>query len=68
VSNNLNSVMKVLTSVTIILAVPTLIASVYGMNVGLPGAHSALAFAGLIAGCVAAAGALFIVFRRRNWL
>lgn len=29
VSNNLNSVMKVLTSVTIILAVPTLIASVY---------------------------------------
>ena len=39
VSNNLNSVMKVLTSVTIILAVPTLIASVYGMNVGLPGAH-----------------------------
>jgi magnesium transporter len=68
VSNNLNSVMKVLTSVTIILAVPTLIASVYGMNVGLPGAHSALAFAGLIAVCVAAAGALFIVFRRRNWL
>jgi magnesium transporter len=60
--------MKVLTSVTIILAVPTLIASVYGMNVGLPGARSPLAFAGLIAVSVVAAGVLFIVFRRRNWL
>jgi len=68
VSNNLNSVMKVLTSVTIMLAVPTLIASIYGMNVGLPGAHSPLAFAGLIALCGVAAGALFVVFRRRNWL
>jgi magnesium transporter len=68
VSNNLNSVMKVLTSVTIILAVPTLIASVYGMNVGLPGARSPLAFAGLIAVSAVAAGVLFIVFRRRNWL
>jgi magnesium transporter len=48
--------------------VPTLIASVYGMNVGLPGAHSPLAFAGLIAVSVVAAGVLFIVFRRRNWL
>jgi Mg2+ and Co2+ transporter CorA len=38
------------------------------MNVGLPGAHSPLAFAGLIAVCVVAAGALFVVFRRRNWL
>jgi len=68
VSNNLNSVMKVLTSVTIMLAVPTLIASIYGMNVGLPGAHGPLAFAGLIALCGVAAGALFVVFRRRNWL
>jgi magnesium transporter len=68
VSNNLNSVMKVLTSVTIILAVPTLIASVYGMNVGLPGAHSPLAFAGIVALSVAICGGLFFVFRRRNWL
>lgn len=68
VSNNLNSVMKVLTSVTIILAVPTLIASVYGMNVGLPGAHSPLAFAGIVALSVAICGGLLLVFRRRGWL
>jgi magnesium transporter len=68
VSNNLNSVMKALTSVTIILAVPTLIASVYGMNVGLPGARNPLAFGGIVALSVAACAVLFVVFRRRNWL
>jgi magnesium transporter len=68
VSNNLNSVMKVLTSVTIILAVPTLIASIYGMNVGLPGAHDPLAFAGIGALSAAVCGGLFFVFRKRNWL
>jgi magnesium transporter len=68
VSNNLNSVMKVLTSVTIILAVPTLIASVYGMNVGLPGARSPLAFAAIVGLSVTVCGVLFFVFRRRNWL
>jgi magnesium transporter len=68
VSNNLNSVMKVLTSVTIILAVPTLIASVYGMNVALPGAHDRWAFAGILALCAAIGAVLFVVFRRRNWL
>ncbi|MPM97511.1 hypothetical protein SDC9_144684 [bioreactor metagenome] len=40
ISNNLNMVMKALTSITILLAVPTMIASFYGMNVsGLPIAH-----------------------------
>ncbi len=37
ISNNLNIVMKVLTSLTILMAIPTMIASFYGMNVsGLP--------------------------------
>lgn len=37
ISNNLNIVMKTLTSVTILMAIPTLIASFYGMNVeGIP--------------------------------
>jgi len=36
ISNNLNIVMKFLTSVTIILAVPTLIASLWGMNLDVP--------------------------------
>ena len=36
ISNNLNGVMKTLTSITIILAVPTMISSFWGMNVNLP--------------------------------
>lgn len=36
ISNNLNGVMKYLTSITIILAIPTMIASYWGMNVGVP--------------------------------
>jgi len=36
ISNNLNMVMRFLTSVTVILAIPTIVFSFYGMNVGLP--------------------------------
>lgn len=36
ISNNLNIRMKFLTSVTIILAIPTMLASFWGMNVGVP--------------------------------
>lgn len=40
ISNNLNIVMKVLTVITIVMAIPNIIFSFYGMNVdGLPGAH-----------------------------
>ena len=36
ISNNLNRVMKFLTSITIVLAIPTMISSFWGMNVNLP--------------------------------
>ncbi len=36
ISNNLNTVVKTLTTITIILMIPTLVASFYGMNVDLP--------------------------------
>ena len=44
ISNNLNGVMKFLTSITIILAVPTMISSFWGMNVELPFQHSEMGF------------------------
>lgn len=37
ISNNLNAVMKRLTSITIILSLPALVTSIYGMNVPIPG-------------------------------
>ena len=44
ISNNLNGVMKFLTSITIILAVPTMISSFWGMNVPLPFQNSNMGF------------------------
>jgi magnesium transporter len=44
ISNNLNNVMKRLTSITIILSLPILVTSIYGMNVDLPYQHSNHAF------------------------
>ncbi len=44
ISNNLNNVMKRLTSITIILSLPILVTSIYGMNVELPYQHSQHAF------------------------
>jgi magnesium transporter len=37
ISNNLNNVLKRLTSITIILSLPALVSSIYGMNVPIPG-------------------------------
>lgn len=59
ISNNLNIVMKFLTSITIILSFPTMVASFFGMNVDLPFQQHpwafflALALAFLLAGMTA---------------
>ncbi|AKB46690.1 Magnesium and cobalt transport protein CorA [Methanosarcina sp. Kolksee] len=44
ISNNLNIVMKFLTSVTIVLSVPTMVASFFGMNVDVPFENNPHAF------------------------
>lgn len=44
VSNNLNNVMKILTSLTIVLTIPTIIGGIYGMNVSIPFAEHKYAF------------------------
>lgn len=67
ISNNLNMVMKRLTSVTIVLMVPTLIASFYGMNVKLPGANFDMAFLMVI--ILSLVLSIFMVgfFLRKRW-
>lgn len=44
ISNNQNIVMKFLTAITILLTIPTLIASLWGMNVGVPLADNPYGF------------------------
>jgi magnesium transporter len=69
INNNLNNVMKYLTAATIMLAVPTLVASLYGMNIGLPFANHPHAFALVmgISGVLAVAiGTVFFVLSRKR--
>ncbi len=67
ISNNLNVVMKQLTSISIILMIPTLIASLYGMNIPNYLEHSMWAFPVifLVSGILAFAG--IAVFRKKDW-
>lgn len=67
INNNLNNVMKYLTAATIMLAAPTLIASIYGMNIKLPFSASAHAFSIVmgISGLLAVAiGTVFVILSK----
>ena len=69
INNNLNNVMKYLTATTIMLAAPTLIASLYGMNIALPLAKSPHAFAFVmgISGMLAVGiGVVFAILSRKR--
>jgi magnesium transporter len=67
IANNLNVVMKLLTLTTIILMIPTLIASIYGMNVELPGQHSRHAFLIPMVLSVLASLVGVFTFSRKRW-
>ena len=62
ISNNLNLVMKFLAAMTIILAIPTVVSSFFGMNVAVPLADNPHAFflVSLIAGGIAVSSAYFL--------
>ncbi|ANB60852.1 magnesium transporter CorA family protein [Anoxybacteroides amylolyticum] len=66
ISNNLNIVMKFLTAITIVLSLPTMVASFYGMNVPIPYQNSPHAFltAMLISALLSSATA-FVFWKKR---
>lgn len=66
ISNNLNVVMKRLTSISILLMIPTLFASFYGMNVHLPLQNSPLAFLGLVMGSIVVSTTAALLFMRKK--
>jgi len=67
-SNNLNRVIKILTALTIVLTVPTIIASFYGMNVKLPFAESPDAFLMVLGVTVLVSVAVLTLFLKNRWL
>lgn len=67
ISNNMNIVMKFLTSFTIILTIPTMVFSFYGMNVDLPLSQAPLAWILVICISFGIAGILGFVFWKRKF-
>jgi len=67
ISNNLNVIMKVLTSISIILMIPTVVASFYGMNVpnSLQSNKYGFLIVLLISLMLSTLGVIF--FRRKKW-
>ncbi len=68
ISNNLNIVMKQLTIITIILMIPTLIASFYGMNVPNRFEESKYAFWIILGASALAATIGSLLIRRKKWM
>jgi magnesium transporter len=67
-TNDVNRTIKLLTAVTIIFTIPTIIASIYGMNITLPLQGRSDAFA-LIMGITLFASIIAIfLFRKNRWL
>ncbi|KMY45502.1 magnesium transporter [Bacillus sp. FJAT-27916] len=67
ISNNLNIVMKFLTSITIILSFPTIVASIYGMNVDLPYQNNPYAFIGVIFVALLLSSVTTIIFWKKKY-
>ena len=68
ISNNLNTVMKFLASITIIVNLPTLFASFYGMNVNLPFMTHPYAFWIILGVSLLITFSVGYVFAKRDWM
>ena len=67
ISNNLNIVMKFLATVTIVMAIPTMIASFFGMNVGgIPGNTWDYGFVTIIGVALLISVIVALIFRKKD--
>jgi magnesium transporter len=67
ISNNLNVVMKFLASITIVMSIPTIVTSFFGMNVALPFQSEPLASVIIIIIFMLISAGVIWVFMRRDW-
>ncbi|MGI5949468.1 magnesium transporter CorA family protein [Peptoniphilus sp.] len=68
INNNLNEVMKTLTSVTILMTIPTIVGGIWGMNVRLPWENIPHAFWILLLLCLVVGIITLIILKRRDYL
>jgi len=67
-TNKVNRTIKILTAMTIIFHIPTIMASVYGMNIALPFQRSEHAFALFTTTTLVFSAIAVLLFRRNRWL
>jgi magnesium transporter len=67
-TNNLHKTIKLLTSLTIIFNIPTMIASIYGMNIELPLMKNTHAFVFILSLITLLSAFALIIFKRKHWL
>lgn len=67
-TNNVNRTIKLLTALTIILSIPTIIASLYGMNVLLPFQNDPYAFWFILGFTLLASALSLFLFIKKKWL
>ncbi|MCW2951346.1 MAG: Mg2 transporter protein CorA family protein [Conexibacter sp.] len=67
-SHQLNDVLRVLTVLSVVFLPLTLIASIFGMNVHVPGQDQTVPFWIIIVAMFGIAGGMIAFFRRRRWL
>src|ERR671918_710139 len=67
-SHRVNEVLRVLTAFSVVILPLTLIASIWGMNVGIPGEGGETAFWAILGGMLALLTGMVGYFRRRGWL
>ena len=68
ISHRVNEILRVLTSISVIVLPLTFIASLWGMNVGVPGEGNSVDFWVVIAAMAAILVGMLSYFRRRGWL
>ncbi len=67
-TQDLNSTLRMLAAFTIVLTIPTLVSSLFGMNVPLPLQDNPLAFLFIILGVIVAVLATIYFFVRNRWI
>jgi len=66
-TNNLNATIRTLTLVTVLLTIPMVVSSFFGMNVKLPFAEVEWAFWAILSIALAVVGAVVFYFKKNNW-